>query len=373
MTHETERAWIEISPAALRYNLELLRAYSPTQHQIIAIVKANAYGHGAVIIAQQLAKAGIHFFAVATLDEAIELRQNNIYGEILILGPTTPSRISEIIEHNCIQTISGYQYGMQLATSDSAVRCHIKIDTGMHRLGEPYQNFEAIASLYREPALHIEGIFTHFAVADSLLVPDITFTQKQILHFQAVIKYLKKQGINPGFQHTQSTYGLFHYPQLEYDFVRIGLGIYGLLYTEADYQKLPLQPVLTLKSRVIATKELQPGDHVGYGCLFKAERTMPIAVLAIGYADGIPRNLFATGSYMLINGKKAPIISNASMDYLVVDTSGIEAIQLDTIATVIGKDGKEQITLEQFARRLGHEQLDIATKFHCRLPRIIVE
>lgn len=373
MTHETERAWIEINPAANTYNLELLQTYSPNQHQIIAVVKANAYGHGAIIIAQQLAKSGIKFFAVATLDEAIELRNNNITGDILILGPTALSRVQELTEHNCIQTISCYEYGMQLSATGINLRSHLKIDTGMHRLGEPYQNFSAIAALYGEPTLNIEGIFTHFAVADSLLIPDIAFTQKQIFHFQAVIKYLKKHGINPGFQHTQSTYGLFHYPQLEYDFVRIGLGIYGLLYTEADYQKLPLQPVLSLKARVIATKELQPGDTVGYGCLFKADRPMPIAVLAIGYADGIPRNLFATGSYVLINGQKAPIISNASMDYLVVDTSNIKHIELDTIATIIGKDGKEHITLEQFARRLGHEQLDIATKFHARLPRIIVE
>lgn len=367
-----DRSWIEINLDNLTYNVQALRKVIPPECNIMAVVKANAYGHGDVEVAKHLNKIGINFFAVATIDEGIHLREHGVKGEILVLGYTAPQRTGELVHYGLSQTVVDLEHAKEINDFGTPAQIHIKVDTGMHRLGESYGHVSEITQMFQYENLKIEGIFTHLCVADSLQIRDVKFTKRQIQRFYHLLEALREQRIEIPKTHIQSSYGILNYPELKCDYVRPGIALYGALSSPGDITKLqlPLRPVLALKTRVAKVRMIETEESVGYGRQFIAHAAMKIAVLPIGYADGLPRNLSSVGGYVLIHGYRAPIIGRLCMDQLMVDVTEIPDVKQGDIATIIGRDGKEEILAEQIASSAGTITNELLSRLGGRLERI---
>lgn len=350
-TADTDRAYLEIDLNNLEHNVKVLKRAMPQKCELMAVVKAEAYGHGLYEIATHLNKIGVKAFAVATIDEGIKLRQYGVLGEILILGYTAPARAKELRKYDLTQTLIDYKYALLLDKQGYNVMTHIKVDTGMHRLGFDAKDIEKISAVFSMKHIKVSGIYTHLCAADSVDEKDIFFTNVQIESFYNLLNQLKEKGITIPKIHIQSSYGLLNYPELKCDYVRVGVSLYGVLSSPNDRTKLhlDLRPVLSLKSRVILLREIKKGESVGYSRSFVANRDSLIALLPVGYADGYPRNLSCGKSYVLINGHQAPVVGKICMDQLAVDVTDIPNVKTGSIATLIGKDGKEEITAPMVA------------------------
>ena len=350
-TADTDRAYLEIDLNNLEHNVKVLKRAMPQKCELMAVVKAEAYGHGLYEIATHLNKIGVKAFAVATIDEGIKLRQYGVLGEILILGYTAPARAKELRKYDLTQTLIDYKYALLLDKQGYDVMTHIKVDTGMHRLGFDAKDIEKISAVFSMKHIKVSGIYTHLCAADSVDEKDIFFTNVQIESFYNLLNQLKEKGITIPKIHIQSSYGLLNYPELKCDYVRVGVSLYGVLSSPNDRTKLhlDLRPVLSLKSRVILLREIKKGESVGYSRSFVANRDSLIALLPVGYADGYPRNLSCGKSYVLINGHQAPVVGKICMDQLAVDVTDIPNVKTGSIATLICKDGKEEITAPMVA------------------------
>ena len=367
------RAFAEINLSNLRHNLRELESILPQGCLLMAVVKADAYGHGAVKIASELQKAGVKAFAVAALPEGIKLRKSGIRGDILILGYTDPGEIPKLRRYHLIQTAADFTHAEALNSFGKKVRVHIKIDTGMHRSGEDSNHRGAVEDMLHFPNLIAEGLYTHLCVPDSPLPEDRDFTLQQIENFKSLADYLKVQGCCPACLHIQSSYGVLNYPEIRgCSYARIGIALYGALSGGNDPTeiKADLRPVLSVRAAVTVVKELAPGQTVGYGRRFKAASPMIIATISIGYADGVFRNL--KDGYILIKGQKAPVLGRISMDQLTVDITGIPDVHPGDVATVIGQDGEESIPVEQFAAQCGTISNEILSRLGERLDKVYI-
>ena len=357
------RAYREIDFCALRHNLEVLRGLMPQKSEIMAVVKANAYGHGAFETATFLEKHGVHAFAVATADEGIELRKYGIIGDILVLGHTDPSRARELKKYRLIQTAVSYPYAEMLNEQGVRLRVHIKLDTGMHRLGIPWEEPERVRDVFMMNNLVVDGLYTHLSRADITKYEDTVFTKEQISRFYGVVECLKTKGITIPKLHIQSSYGLLNYPGLECDYVRAGIALYGAI-DPANVRSAPdLRPVLTLKAQIALIREVAKGETVGYGCAFTAERDTLVAILQIGYADGVSRNLSNRGE-VVINGMIAPIIGLVCMDQLAVDITDIGGASVGDMAEIIGGT----ISVCETARSAGSISNEMLSRLGTRVP-----
>jgi len=361
------RAWVEIDVNNLSHNVKALSKNLPEKCELMAVVKAQAYGHGAYEVATHLNQMGVKAFAVATIDEGIELRQYGITGEILILGYTPVVRAKELRKYDLIQTLIDYEYACALNEQGCSVNAHIKIDTGMHRLGFDCADIARIKKTFSMKYIKVCGIFTHLCSSDSLVKTEQDFTRMQVTDFYNVIVTLKKDGIIIPKIHIQSSYGLLNYPELNCDYARVGISLYGVssAYNDETRQHIDLRPVLALKARVILLRDIRKGESVGYSRIFVAERDSRIAILPIGYADGFPRNLSCGKCYVLIKGQKAPIAGRICMDQLVVDVTDIPDVKVGMAATLIGRDGKEEITTPMVAENAE----SISNELLCRMGR----
>ncbi|MWV46103.1 serine racemase VanT catalytic subunit [Paenibacillus sp. HJL G12] len=365
------RAWAEINLDHLRHNAEELQRIAPSATRIMAVVKANAYGHGSNEIAEELSRAGIGHFAVAEIGEGISLRKHGIRGEILILGYTSPGLAPELARYQLTQTLVNREYGEALEAFGISINIHVKIDTGMNRLGEPYQDMKSIRDCYRFPHLRVTGIFSHLSMSDSQGETAREFTQEQMRRFDEVIRKLKAAEINPGRTHIQSSYGILNYPGAGYDLVRPGIALYGLLSHEGDQvqAQADLRPVLTLRAKVTQVKEVEAHHPVGYGLNFVPSHDIRIATVSIGYADGIPRSLSEHGGYVLIRGQRASMIGSICMDQLTVDVTSIDGVRQGDTVTLIGQDGEETLTACQIAERCGTVSNEILSRLGSRVER----
>lgn len=369
----TERAYMEISLENLAHNVAVLRSAMPSKCELMAVVKAEAYGHGMCEIAICLDKIGVRAFAAATIDEGIKLRRCGVRGEILILGFTAPERAGELRKYDLTQTLIDYDYACRLNEQGCKIKAHMKIDTGMHRLGfDSDFNIEEILRVFAMEHLCISGIYTHLCVADSLDEEDVCFTRQQIASFYGVLKQLKKEGIRIPKIHIQSSYGLLNYPELKCSYVRAGVALYGVLSTPDAQTKLQLdlRPVLSLKAKVILLRFVSQGESIGYGRTFVTDRDSVIAILPIGYADGFPRSLSSRDSYVLINGSWAPIVGRICMDQLAVDVTDIAGVEVSMTATLIGTDGSETIDAPTMAYDSGSITNELLSRLGNRLGRI---
>lgn len=363
------RAYLEVDLSNLAHNAKVLQEAMPPKCKLMAVVKAEAYGHGMNETAAHLNRTGVRVFAVATIDEGIALRRSGISGEILILGYTVPTRAKELHKYDLIQTLVDQAHALALEQQGYHIKAHIKIDTGMHRLGYDAADLAAVMEAFSLKHVHVEGIYTHFCVSDSLADEDIQFTNLQIDAFQKLLQALSAAGIRLPKIHTQSSYGLLNYPGLEYDYARIGIALYGVFSAKGDVVKLcpPLLPVLSLKAGVASVRTIAKGETAGYGRAFTAQRDTKIAVISIGYADGVPRNLSSGNGSVLLNGQKAPIVGRICMDQLTVDATDIPDVRPGMTATLIGRDGDQEITVTDVADAAGTITNEILSRLGHRL------
>lgn len=373
---EKARAWIELDEKALRNNIEILRKLLPEGGRLIPAVKANAYGHGNAFITRVMQDAGITDFCVACVDEAVEMRENGIKGDILILGYTNPAQFDLLYKYNLIQTAVDFSYAEEMSKYGKPLRVHIGIDTGMHRLGEPAENIDRLREMFFMENLHTEAALTHLCASDSDAPSDIEFTNMQIDKFYHTIDTLRKEGCEIPKLHLQASYGLLNYSELAADFARVGIAVYGMKTARNDYDKFntdaELRPVLSLKARVSSVREIKAGESVGYGLAFTAERDMKIAALSIGYADGLPRALSGGVGKVLINGERAPIIGRVCMDQTIVDISGAAEVCAGDTAVIIGKSGNDEISAYEIAEDAGTITNEILSRLGTRLTRVML-
>lgn len=373
MNNSKERSWIEINTKNLEYNINQIKQIIPKTTQIMAVVKANAYGHDSIIISKKLQEIGINDFAVATLPEAITLRENNITGNILILGYTEPEELQKVIDNNIMQTIVDNDYAKSVlkANLNGKLKCHVKINTGMNRIGEFYDNFTALSEIYQNPALQIEGTFTHLCVSDSDKIEDINFTKEQINRFDKAIEFIKNQGLNPGKLHTQASYGTINYTNCKYDYVRMGILMYGINASYDCYNKynIDFKPVMAVKSKVTSIKYINPEETVSYGRTFKADNKIKIASVGIGYADGVPRAL-SNILIVKINNKKYHQIGRICMDQLMVEINDENPIAIGDEVILIDPNESKDLTLEDWAKLTNTITDEIICQFTTRLKRI---
>lgn len=371
---KTSRSWIEVNLQNLQHNAKELKKYIPNDCELMAVVKADAYGHGAVRVSKCLNEIGVKAFAVATIDEGIELRKKGVKGDILILGYTDITRVVQLIRYRFIQTVIDYEYALMLNRYNKSIQVHVKIDTGMHRLGIPVEEVNKITEVFYLEHLKVSGIYTHLCVADSLAKDAVKYTNEQIERFYQLLKQLENRGITLPKVHIQSSYGLLNYPDLHCDYARIGIALYGSLSSQGDRTKLQLslRPVMTLKSRVAMIREVAAGEGVSYGRDILVEKNSRIAVLPIGYADGLPRNLSFQSGSILIHGTRAPIIGKICMDQLLIDITDLPNVKPGDIATLMGSDGQEEIAATSIAKKAGTITNELLSRLSSRMERVYI-
>lgn len=372
------RAWVELDMEALGQNADFLKSRLKGECLLMPAVKANAYGHGAVLVAGELNRRGVRAFCVACAEEGADLRAHGIEGEILILGYTHPDEFDLLLRYGLTQTVVDVSYGELLDRYGRAAKrkipVHIGVDTGMHRIGEAWENVEGIAGLFHREYLVVEGLFTHLCADDVLKEREREFTLGQARAFYELADRLKGRGCFCPKLHLQSSYSVLNYPELAGDYARVGIALYGVLSTREDTEKWKnaLKPVLSLKARVAAVKNLHPGEAVGYGLQFTADKEMQIATLSIGYADGLPRDLSGGVGSVLIGGVRAPILGRMCMDQTIVDISRVPMVQTGDEAVLIGRSGGEEITAADLAEQAGTITNEILSRLGARLERTVV-
>lgn len=368
----TDRAWIELDMDNLRKNIAALKELTPQGCELMPAVKANAYGHGAVLVSKELNRLGIKSFCVASVSEGIELRRNGIKGEILILGYTHPQQFSMLRKYRLTQAVIDCSYARVLNSYGRKLKVHLKIDTGMHRLGERAEHLNEMCRIFSYKNLVVGGTFTHLCSDETRTEPDMAYTTAQATSFNQVVSDLKKRGYSCGKVHMLASYGLINYPELAGDYARIGIALYGVLSNRTDLQSCPIKlcPVLSVKARVALTKDLYAGEAAGYGLQYVADSRRKIAVLPIGYADGIPRALSCGHGKVLINGKEAPIIGRICMDQMLVDITEIPNVKSGDVVVLIGKSGQYEITVYDLAEESGTITNELLSRLGIRLNRI---
>lgn len=345
------RCYCEISLSAIAHNVQEIKKLIHPSTKIMGIVKANGYGAGYYEVSKVLLENGVDFLAVATVKEAIELRKKNINADILIIGYTQKEEIALLEQYDLIQTVVSLEQAKQL--QHSKIRTHLKIDTGMGRIGFLYRdnqkNTQDIIEAY-QLLKNVEGIFSHFSVADSADDIDIAYTKNQINLFEELVLKLEKQSITFKYKHLQNSYGILNYPELKYDFVRPGILLLGAVSHSDFYNQsnINLKPALSWKSRVAQIKWLDENSAISYGRTFITNKKMKVATITVGYADGYPRSLSNKG-YVLINGMRCNIVGRVCMDQMLVDVTNA-TVEVGDEVVLIGKSKDLEITIEQLAK-----------------------
>lgn len=366
------RAWVEIDLKALAENVQQLKKILAPGTELIAVVKADAYGHGAVTVAQTALKHGASSLAVATLSEGIQLRQGGINANILILGAiNTPAEIRAIAFWNLEPTLCNGDQALLFAKimqeMGKILPVHLKLDTGMSRLGINWQQALEFVQLTQQlPALKLASIYSHLATADD---PDTTIMKRQQARFTEAISRLKLAGIALPKLHLANSAATLCDRSLHYDLVRVGLALYGLYPSPHLRSKVKIQPILQVKARITQVKKITAGTGVSYGHKFTAHRDMAIAIVGIGYADGVPRN-FSNRLKVLVRGQLVDQIGTITMDQLMLDVSNLPNLQPGEIVTLIGQDGNNLITADDWANALDTISWEILCGFKNRLPRV---
>ena len=362
-------AWLEIDSNAVRNNLKIIKSKVGPEVRIMAVVKANAYGHGAPGIAK-ITQDSVDYFGVSSFYEARELRNSGIKKPILILGYTPAEHYLDMVDFDITATVKNLDVVKALVTAarrrEKVAKVWVKVDTGMHRLGlEPEQVLYFVKKLQDLPNLQIEGIFTHFADAAG----DIEFSKIQLERFKKVIAELESEGINIQIKSAAASAGIFSLPKSHFNMVRTGLAMLGLNRDLRPVFSPEMQRVLSFKTEVVQTHELQIGETVGYGREFKVSRPSRIATLAVGYGDGFRRAPYNWGE-VLIKGYRAPLAGRVSMDQAAVDITNLhEDIRAGEEVTLIGKDGKEEITPEEVADKLQTSPYEVVVNLSSRVTR----
>ena len=349
----TARAWQELDMKALSHNVSAIRALLSPMQEIMAVVKDDAYGHGAVKVCRHLRKCGVRTFAVACVSEGIALRRAGIRGNILVLGYTMPEEAPSLRRYRLTQAVVDLNHGIALDACSIPIRVHLAIDTGMHRLGIPVGDRAAIQRLFELKRLKITGLFTHLCVADSLDERDQDYTSRQMEAFYSTVEYLRSAGFDPGAIHAQSSYGILNLPPQPCSYARPGLLLYGVLDLSATTTQIDLRPVLSIRARVAQVRRVPAGERAGYGLDFESSSDTTLAVVTIGYGDGLPRELPQRGGQALLHGRLCPMVGRMCMDQLFLDVTHIPEASPGDVVTIIGSDGCQTISAQDIAQQCG--------------------
>lgn len=367
------RCYVEISLEAIGHNIREVKKRLPEGVKLLGVVKANAYGHGAVPVASYLENQ-VDYFATATIEEAIELRENGISAPILILGYVSPSQYGDLVEYDITQTIDSYAQALALekeaARQNRKAKAHLAVDTGMTRIGFQVTEHDAdeAAKIADLPHIELEGMFTHFSCADQ---EDKTYCSMQMEKYDKMTALLAERGVTIPLRHICNSAGIMEFDDHRFEMVRSGIITYGIYPSEeVKKERLDLIPALSWKSHVIHVKEVGPGVGVSYGATYVTEKPMTrIATVSAGYADGYPRALSNQGC-VLIHGKKAPIIGRICMDQMMVDVTDIPDVQVEDVVTLVGTDGDETITIEEIANPAARFDYEMLCDISSRVTRV---
>lgn len=377
MEYKLNRAWAEVDLDAIAHNLSEIKRISNKKTEIMAVVKADAYGHGVLETVNILINSGVKGLAVSMLDEAIQLRKIGVKVPILILSYTDPVRAMEIIEHNVTQTVFSHDLAEALSkaavTAKKNVKIHIKIDTGMTRVGfmpgySAVKNVEKICKLQN---IVLEGLFTHFASADE---HDESYTKMQFERFMNICMELNRIGIHIPIRHVCNSAGIIQYPKMHLEMVRPGIILYGLYPSDdLDKKTIELKPVMTLKANIILVKEVVKDSPISYGRIFTTNKQSKIATVPIGYADGYSRLLTNKGE-VLVNGQRAPIVGKICMDQCMIDVTDIKGnVCVGDEVVLLGRSGNEEISADEIARKLGTINYEVVSVIGKRIPRVYLK
>lgn len=368
------RVRADIDLDAVLYNMESMHKKLKPGTKIAAVVKADAYGHGAVEISRVLENLPYLWgYAVATSNEAMQLVEAGRKKPIIILGLSFPEQFEEIVENDLRPAVCTYETAQALsdiaAEKNKVCRIHIKVDTGMSRIGFQVtpESADTVARISKLPNIMIEGIFTHLARADeSSKAP----AYEQFKQFEKMIAMVEEKGVQIPLKHCSNSAGIVEIPECNMDMVRAGITLYGLWPSEeVDKTKISLKPVMSLRSRVAYVKELLPGRQISYGGTFTVKKKMTVATVPVGYGDGYARGLSNKG-WVLIKGQKAPICGRVCMDQCMVDVTDIPGVKIGDTVTLLGKDADEEITMEQLGELSGRFNYEFACLITPRVPRI---
>ena len=373
--HRANRAEIDLT--AFRHNLQNLRKYLDPQTRIMAVVKADAYGHGAVPCARIAVESGAaNYLGAGVIEEGIELRENGLNAPILILGSIFPDEAEDLVRHNlatilCTQPLA-QALSKEAEKQDKTVSVHIKVDTGMNRLGISPENLPALLDQVRNlKNLKIEAVSTHFSSADD---EDLSVTQAQLEKFQTALTILQKEGVHTPIVHCANTSALFKFPESHFNMVRPGLILYGVLPSPSlrpiiDQGENPFQPVMQWKSQIILLKPIAKNQPVSYSGSFTTQRDSLIATLPIGYADGLHRML-SNKMDVLIRGRRAPQVGNICMDMILIDVTDVPDVQEGDEVVIFGRQEDQMISVEELAMEGQTIPYEILCNVGKRVPRI---
>ncbi|HVT42436.1 MAG TPA: alanine racemase [Acidimicrobiales bacterium] len=379
-------AWAEIDLDAVAHNADVLaRLVAPAE--LCAVVKAHGYGHGGPAVARAALAGGAARLAVALVDEGVELREHGVTAPVLLLSECDPAAAEGALEYGLTPTLySAEGIAAWTAAARSAgrpVAAHVKVDTGMHRVGAAPEDLVAVASAVdAEPLLALEGIWTHLPVADGEDGADTAYTEGQLDRFDGLVADLAAAGVSAPLLHAANTAGAIAFPRSRHGLVRCGLGLYGYLpgapagrvaaSFEAQAGGETLRPAMALKARVVAVRTLDAGERPSYGRLRPLPARARVATVPIGYADGVPRALFGAGYEVLINGRRRPLAGMVTMDQIVVDCGDDDSVQPGDEVVLLGRQGDEAITADDWASMLGTISYEVVCGVGPRMPRIVV-
>lgn len=366
-----ERVIAEINLDNIAYNMANIRKAVNKDTSIMAVVKADAYGHGAVEVAKTALYNGANWLGVAIIDEAIELRKNNIFEPILILGHTIEHKLLQVIKYNITQTVFSYNMAKKLSDEASKIKksvdIHIKIDTGMSRLGflPTQETIQQILAIKNLPYINITGIFTHFATAD---MEDKTFTKEQFEKYMWVINKLEEKGVNNLIKHISNSGAILDLKEYRLDMVRAGIILYGMYPSSQVLKNIDLKPAMSLKTHISYVKEIEPNVSVSYCRTYFTNKKTKIATIPVGYADGYAR-ILSNRARVFVKGCYANVVGNICMDQFMIDVTHIPNVQEGDIVTLMG----EGITAEELASLQNTINYEVVCNIGKRVPRVYIK
>jgi alanine racemase len=358
-------SWVEIDLEAIAHNVRLL-AQIAAPARLCAVVKADGYGHGDVPVAEAALEAGAPMLAVALVEEAVRLREAGIDAPILLLSEPPVGSAGEIVNWNLIPTVYSAEFIEALRDAvDQPLAVHLKVDTGMHRVGAAVVDIkDRVAAIVADSNLQLEGIWTHFAVAEE----DAVFTRRQLDLFQGVVETLQDVGIEVSVRHAANTAATFLYPEARLDLVRVGIGIYGQRPVPGMVPDLDLRPAMRVVSHVSMVRRYRAGTRPSYGRRKGLPADAQVATVPVGYADGLPRALGAHGGEVLIRGKRRPLAGTVTMDQIMVDV-GDDPVEVGDEVVLLGSQGSESVTADEWAEHLDTISYEVVCQIGPRLPR----
>ena len=371
--------WAEVDLKAIAHNIRELRRITNPKARFMAVVKANAYGHGIIEVARESLESGTEVLGVTNIEEGIRLRKAGLDAPVLIFGYTSPIHAKKLIEFDLIQTVYSYEISRKLSQAAIAygkkIKVHIKVDTGMGRLGLlgkiKDNSVSEVESISRLPMLELEGIYTHFATADK---SDRSYAYRQFEIFMDFLNQLRIAGLEIPVTHAANSAAIINMPETHLDMVRSGISIYGLYPSqEVDRSIIKLKPAMELKTKIIHLKKVPAGFKVSYGITYETEKPTTIATVPIGYADGLNRLLSSNGRMLVKGGHNAPIVGRVCMDLTMLDVGKISGVAMEEEVIVFGNQGNSSITVDEIASTINTINYEVVSTIMDRVPRIYLQ